>query len=470
MTNANLTSTEITRLTKVMETLLDTIHEAVTIVDEAGIVTHWNRAAEELYGIPAKEIIGRKISDFTWKSLMISKVSTTGEPIRQAYHEPKPGIHVLVNTSPVQNGPQTIAVVSTEQDVTKLVRLGNELYSTSAQLRHLEAKVTQFDSQNDPFFQIKGNGVAVSQAIKIARRVATTDATVLITGESGVGKELFAHAIHLASPRANKKFVAINCGAIPGALFESELFGYAGGAFTGASKSGKAGKIELANNGTLFLDEIGELPLDMQVKLLRVLQEKQFYRVGSTESTSINVRILAATNRKLEELIEEGLFREDLYYRLNVVSLEIPPLRERTEDIPELIQLFTREVAMQYEKPTPAYDPQVIVTMMAYAWPGNIRELRNVIERLVILTDTDLIGVDALPANMTAQNSVYRQTMQGQYHLSGGSQNEYEELEQLKLALRTTFGNKAAAARMLGISRGTLYNKMRKYNLTSLFT
>jgi sigma-54 dependent transcriptional regulator, acetoin dehydrogenase operon transcriptional activator AcoR len=455
-------------LTKVMETLLNTINEAVTIVDNAGTVTHWNRAAEELYGISAKEIIGKKISDFTWKSLMISKVFASQEPIRQAYHEPKPGIHVLVNTSPVQDGQQTIAVVSTEQDITKLVRLGNELYSTSAQLRHLEAKVTRYDSLNDPFSRIKGNGVAVSHSVKIARRVAATDATVLITGESGVGKELFTHAIHLASPRANQKFVAINCGAIPDALFESELFGYATGAFTGASRGGKPGKIELANDGTLFLDEIGELPLDMQVKLLRVLQEKQFYRVGATESTRINVRILAATNKKLEELIAQGRFREDLYYRLNVVSLEIPPLRERTEDIPELIQLFTREVATQYGKPTPAYDSQVIVTMMAYPWPGNIRELRNVIERLVILTDTEQIGVDALPTNMTVQNTAFRQAKNRQLLPVNTAPGEYEELEHLKLALRTTFGNKAAAARILGISRGTLYNKMRRYNLTNL--
>ncbi len=463
-------SDALARLSTVMETLLDTIDEAVTIVDGSGVVTHWNRAAEELYKISAAEIIGHHISDFEWKSLMVAKVATSGEFIRQAYHEPQPGIHVLVNTKAVLYQKQIRGVISSEQDITKLVRLGNELYSTSAQLHEWEAQVTKRGPSVDPFFHIKGNGIAISKSVQIANRVAITDATVLITGESGVGKELFAHAIHMASPRAKQKFIAINCGAIPSSLFESELFGYEPGAFTGARKQGQIGKIELADGGTLFLDEIGELPLEMQVKLLRVLQGKEFYRIGATEPTEVNVRVLAATNRQLESLIQTGQFREDLYYRLNVVLLNIPPLRERVEDIPPLIQLFTKDIATQYNKPIPKYPPEVIISLMAYTWPGNIRELRNVIERMVILTESDTLSREYLPQNIFARHQDFRQSSGLSTEIAARKAQEIPELERLRIALKTTFGNKTAAAKLLGVSRGTLYNQLRKYNLNNLFT
>jgi PAS domain S-box-containing protein len=457
---------ESTRLQKLLETLLNTVNEAVTIVDEHGTVTHWNRVAEELYGIPASEIIGQNIADFGWKSLMLERVLAEGRPIHKAYHEPRPGTHVLVNTAPVVMGSQTVGAISSEQDVTHLVRLGNELFTTTSQLRNLEEEITKYAATDDPFFRIKGNGPAISRSIRIARRVAPTDATVLLTGETGVGKELFAHAIHRGSLRSEKPFVAINCGAIPAALFESELFGYQAGAFTGADRKGKPGKLELAHEGTLFLDEVGELPLDMQVKLLRVLQERQFYRVGGTDPIRVDVRIIAATNRNLEERIGEGAFREDLFYRLNVVQIEIPPLRERAEDIPELVQLFTREFALQHGKPIPRFEPEVIVTLMNYSWPGNIRQLRNVIERLVILTDDDLISREHLPSSIqvprieTESAPVLAPVISKEEPVRTDT-----ELQRIQQVLRTTYGNKAAAARLLGVSRGTLYNKMRKYGL-----
>ncbi|WP_018131578.1 sigma-54 interaction domain-containing protein [Effusibacillus pohliae] len=450
----------------ILQTLLDTVNEAITIVDEDGTVTHWNRAAEELYNIPAAAIVGRNIADFRWNSLMIAQILQEGRPIRQAYHEPRPGTHVLVNTSPVVADGRIIGAISSEQDVTKLVRLGNELFATTSQLRTLEEKMTQYAPTDDPFHPIKGNGPTISRTIRIARRVAPTDATVLISGESGVGKELFAHAIHRASRRSGKPFVAINCGAIPAALFESELFGYQSGAFTGADRKGKPGKMELADGGTLFLDEIGELPLDMQVKLLRALQERQFYRVGGTEPVQVDVRIIAATNRNLEERVAQGSFREDLYYRLNVVALEIPPLRERIEDIPELVQLFTKEIALQYGKPVPQYDPEVVVSLMHYPWPGNIRQLRNVIERLVILTEGSRIRREHLPSSIRAPRLDADIPPTAAPDFDQGETTEPEsELQQIRSALRTTYGNKAAAAKLLGISRGTLYNKLRKYGL-----
>jgi sigma-54 dependent transcriptional regulator, acetoin dehydrogenase operon transcriptional activator AcoR len=447
----------------ILNTLLDMVSEAITIVDTDGTVLHWNKAAEQLYDIPAAKIVGKNISDFSWNSLMISRMLEEGQPIQEAYHEPRPGVYVLVNTSPIFRNGTMIGAISCEQDVTKLVRLGNELFSTTSQLHTLEEKISQLASAPDPFHRIKGNGPAILQAVQVARRVAPTDATVLITGESGVGKELFAHAIHHGSQRAKHPFVAINCGAIPASLFESELFGYQGGAFTGADRTGKAGKLELAHKGTLFLDEIGELPLDMQVKLLRVLQEKQFYRVGGTEPVKVDIRIIAATNRNLEERVNAGAFREDLFYRLNVVSIEVPPLRDRIEDIPELIQLFAREIAVQYGKPNPEFSPEVLVTLMNYNWPGNIRELRNIIERLVILTEDGPISREHLPTAVQVPRLYAEAPLPPT--LPSGMGEEISEYHAIQNALRTTYGNKAAAAKLLGISRGTLYNKMKKYGL-----
>ncbi|SFJ79100.1 sigma-54 interaction domain-containing protein [Thermoflavimicrobium dichotomicum] len=448
----------------ILQALLSTINDAITIVDAKGTVLYWNHAAEKLYQIPASEIIGKNIAEFDWNSLKIAQILNEGRPIRQAYHEPKPGMYVLVNTSPILADGEIIGAISSEQDVTKLVRLGNELFTKTSQLQRLEEKITQSSFSDDPFQRIKGHGSAISQAIQIARRVAQTDATVLISGESGVGKELFAHAIHQASKRASQPFIAINCGAIPSALFESELFGYQGGAFTGADRQGRPGKLELAHKGTIFLDEVGELPLEMQVKLLRVLQERQFYRVGGTKPIEVDVRIIAATNRKLEERIKQGAFREDLFYRLNVVSIEIPPLRERVEDIPELIQVFAREIALQYDKPVPQFEPEVVVALMNHSWPGNVRELRNVIERLVILTDGEQIQRQHLPSSIQVQ----RLELEPPPTMADPGTSEEERLperQRIQQALRTTYGNKTAAAKLLGISRGTLYNKMKKYGL-----
>lgn len=442
-----------------LRTLLDMISEATTIVDPNGTVLYWNRAAEQLYGIPAAEIIGKKIADFSWNSLMISKILKEGQPIQDAYHEPRPGTYVLVNTAPIYRDGRMIGAIACEQDVTKLVRLGNQLFTTTSELHTLEEKMSQLTPTHDPFHRIKGNAPALLRTVEVARRVAPTDATVLITGESGVGKELFAHAIHHGSNRAEQPFVALNCGAIPATLFESELFGYQRGAFTGANRTGKLGKLELAHRGTLFLDEIGELPLEMQVKLLRVLQEKQFYRLGGTEPVQVDIRIIAATNRNLEERVAIGAFREDLFYRLNVVSIDVPPLRERVEDIPALIHLFSRQLAVQYGKPIPHFSPEVLVTLMNYHWPGNIRQLRNIVERLVILTEDGQIEREHLPATVQVPRL---QHPPPPFTSSPGEEDPNAFDQAIQAALRTTYGNKTAAAKLLGISRGTLYNRLKK--------
>ncbi|MED0674283.1 sigma 54-interacting transcriptional regulator [Aneurinibacillus thermoaerophilus] len=442
------------------EGVLHTVDDSLTIVDAEGNVIGWNKQAEAMYRIPSEDILHHHITrHFKKDAIMLLKSIRDGSSISRHYNQPREGAHVLINTSPVILSGRIIGGISAEKDISDVVRLHDQLSSTTAHLHNLETE-RYAEQQEDPFYKIKGRSTAITHAIELARKVAHTDATLLITGESGVGKELFAEAVHRASPRKEGPFVALNCGAIPAALFESELFGYEKGAFTGAVHEGKKGKIDMAAGGTLFLDEIGELPLDQQVKLLRVLQERQFYRVGGHKPIPTNVRIVAATNRNLEEMVEAGQFRQDLFYRLNVISVAIPPLRERKEDIPELAQLFLKEFAVKYGKPFPELAPKTIVLLLEYAWPGNIRQLRNLMERLVILTDQKRIEPEHLPEGFLPSQTPLVPQASLPRKITG--RNEYEELVE---ALRTTYGNKSAAAQLLGISRVTLYNRMKKYNI-----
>ncbi|MGG1253711.1 sigma 54-interacting transcriptional regulator [Brevibacillus agri] len=465
-----------------LSTLMDTMSEAITIVDSNNIVQYWNRAAETIYEIDRAQVLGTSLDEhFASESIRLLDALRQGTSVQRVYHIPRPDSHVLINAAPIRQGGQIIGAISIEQDITELVRLNEELAHTTAHLHNLQQEMSRFHAADDPFYAIKGHSAPIQSAISSAKKVAQTDATVLIYGESGVGKELFAKAIHQASRRREKPFVAINCGAIPAALFESELFGYQGGAFTGAEKKGKPGKLELAHGGTLFLDEIGELPLELQVKLLRALQERQFYRVGGTEPITVNTRIIAATNRQLEQMVADGRFREDLYYRLNVFSLEIPPLRARREDLPELVQIFIHEYSVAHEQAVPRIPSEVMQALYDYSWPGNIRQLRNVIERLSILQENGVISPEHLPSVIRSQPEPIAPasfaSLGGAYtapaalhpapatplalhHPAGPT-----EKERVIAALERTYGNKKAAAELLGISRGTLYNKMKKYGL-----
>jgi DNA-binding NtrC family response regulator len=294
--------------------------------------------------------------------------------------------------------------------------------------------------------------------LRLVERVAPTNATVLVGGESGVGKDLIARAIHHHSQRASGPFVKINSTAIPENLLESELFGYEKGAFTGATTS-KPGKFELADKGTLFLDEIGDVPPATQVKLLRVLQEREFERLGGTKTLKVDVRLIAATNRDLRAALEEGTFREDLYYRLNVVAIDIPPLREHKEDIPALVNLFLQKYAHEMEKPVQTITPAAIKVLMEFHWPGNVRELENVIQRAVTLSTN--AAIDAADIQIDIPTS--RQAASGSNHLllPGMTLDQWEE-EAIRQALRHANGNKSQAARTLGLSRNALRYRLSK--------
>lgn len=312
------------------------------------------------------------------------------------------------------------------------------------------------------FENIVGRSKALLHVLQLASRVAQRDSTVLIRGETGTGKELLARAIHHNSRRRSQPFVTINCGAIPGELLEAELFGHTKGAFTGAHTA-KSGKIEMADGGTLFLDEIGELPPEMQVKLLRLLQQGELDKVGSTTSRTVDVRVIAATNRNLSAMIEDGTFREDLYYRLAVVPLELPPLRERREDIPELAQYLFRKHKEKNEMPQLRMSPEVMPHLVGYRWPGNVRELENIIERLVVLSSGDVVAVADLPDEIRV--STPRRESFAIHLPEEGISLEGVERELLLKALEKFDWNQTQAARYLDISRRTLIYRMEKHRL-----
>jgi two-component system response regulator AtoC len=304
------------------------------------------------------------------------------------------------------------------------------------------------------FENIIAKSSKMQRVIEVIRVVAKSNATILITGESGTGKELVARAIHSQSDRRSKPFVAVSCAALPESLLESELFGHEKGSFTGAHAQ-KKGKFEFANGGTLFLDEIGEMSANIQVHLLRVLEEKEFTRVGGNEPIRVDVRVISATNRDLRKAIENQEFREDLYYRLNVVNIELPPLRERKEDIPLLAEHFLHKFAVENRKEVTAFSPEVIESLLAYDWPGNIRELENAIERAIILSRNSSITTADLP-----QENV---SLVGSASI-GKNLKEVEKIHILNV-LRETGENYSEAARILGVSRMTLYNKAKEYGL-----
>lgn len=309
--------------------------------------------------------------------------------------------------------------------------------------------------------EMVGSSEKMKKVFEKIEKVARTDSSVIIYGESGTGKELVARALHYRSPRREGPFVKVNCAALAEGVLESELFGHEKGAFTGAIRR-KKGKFELANTGTIFLDEVGDIPPAIQVKLLRVLQEKEIERVGGEGPIKVDVRIVAATNRDLPKMVEEGKFREDLFYRLHVIPIYLPPLRERKEDIPELVRHFLRKKCAQLGRKVPEVDPKALELLMEYDWPGNVRELENVLERAIVLCEGDRIGPSDLPLLVEREGDVLR-VPEGEVPLP--EMLESLERQLIERALEKARGVKAEAARILGIKTSTLYYKMEKYGM-----
>lgn len=447
--------------------ILDNIHEAVCICDPKGNIIYWNKSSEKLYKLKAKEVVGKNLKNY-FNDAKILTVLKEGRVIENIRHEPIKGKSVILSVVPIYNSEnKLVAVVSTDRDITEVVNLSEKLKSANAKVEFLSKAYSREIANNYKFSHIIGNSKKIIDSIALCQKVASTTASILITGESGTGKEVFAKAIHEASGRKGE-FVAVNCSAIPEALLESELFGYVEGAFTGAVKKGKIGMFEFADNGTLFLDEIGDMPVGMQSKLLRVLQDGIIYRLGSEKGIKTNTRIIAATNKNLRKAIKEREFRDDLFYRLAVVQVELPPLRERKDDIKDLINYFVNQLSKCENIIINGIDSSIYNILSHYKWEGNIRELRNVIQRMIVLSNEGYVSRASIPSyiikandNMDLNNC--NEEIIDEFDL----EERVKELEYktIKKVMEITKGNKVKAAEMLKIKRSTLYYKLKQYNI-----
>ena len=441
------------------ENILNAIEDEVYITDGQGYTIYANRTCERHYGVPVSQLLGKHVLELQEQGVYWPAVTPlvlqTKRPVTIEQNT-MIGRKLVITGVPILDPSGSIKmVVCTSRDVTELVRLQQQI---QAQQQLLERYAAEVAEKNTPEGLVY-NSPAMRNAVDLARTAARVDTTVLITGESGVGKDLIARAIHSLSRRRHHPFVKINCSAIPESLLESELFGYAPGAFTGARREGKPGLLAAADKGTLFLDEIGDMPLSLQPKILQVIEEKRFFPVGSSNQKQADVRIVAATNQNLEQLIREGRFREDLYYRLNVLTIWMPPLRQRREDILPLIYHFlnkyNEELSLRCQ-----LSPGAVECLLAYTWPGNVRELRNVIERLVLTARTELIEEDDLPDNIRASARTI-----GIAHRDSMSLRQAKALleEEMIRQAYATLKSSYKVARALGISQSAAIRKIRKY-------
>ncbi|SCG83382.1 Signal-transduction and transcriptional-control protein [Proteiniborus sp. DW1] len=442
--------------------ILDNIHDAICVVDKEANVLIWNKSAEKLYKISREEIYCKKIQEI-FPSALLPKVVAEGNSYENIFNSPRKGCYNIISAKPLMDNDQIIGGVSCDKDISELIRMAGLLSKTQANLQVLESEVSSLNESRFPFSQIVSNNNKFNEIIEFSKNISKSTINVLITGESGTGKEVFARAIHIESGRKGY-FVPINCSAIPNELMESELFGYKGGAFTGSSREGRAGKFELAHNGTIFLDEIGDMPLNMQPKILRVIEDGIITRIGSENFTKIDVRIIAATNKNLLKLMDKGLFRKDLYYRLNSVLIELPPLRERREDIPLLVNKFIKDFCISYGTNIIEIPPDVMNILLNHHWEGNIRELRNLIERIVILSKHNKFDISYLP-NDIIKNYQVSSMIQAKDNIDLSEVVNNKEKELILKALKITNNNKRKAAEILNIPRSTLYFKMNKYNI-----
>jgi PAS domain S-box-containing protein len=446
-----------------LEAIIQCSEEAISVVNEHGIGLLINPAYTKITGLTEDEIIGKPATaDISEGESMHMKVLKTRRPVRGVTMRVGPNKkEVIVNVAPIIVNGILKGSVGVIHDVSEIQNLTKELNRARQIIRTLEAKYT--------FEDIIAVSDEMNIAIEQAKLGAKTPATVLLRGESGTGKELFAHAIHNASNRKYNKFLRVNCAALTESLLESELFGYEEGAFSGAKRGGKRGLFEEANNGSIFLDEIGELSASTQAKLLRVLQEREIVRVGGTKPISINVRIIAATNVNLEKGISKGLFREDLYYRLNRMPIQIPPLRSRKEDIPALCGFLIQKMNQDYGRNIEGISETVLKRLVNYNWPGNVRELENILGRAIIFMKKnefiiDIIHLPELELSTSPQKqSGLTATADETKPLS--EMLEYYEEAIIKRTLEKLNGNKTQTAKVLGVSVRNLYYKLKKFNL-----
>ncbi|MDI3546707.1 MAG: hypothetical protein PWR10_359 [Halanaerobiales bacterium] len=457
--------TNLKEMRVLLEAIINSTQDAISVVDKNGIGMMINPEYTKLTGLTEEDVIGKPATvDIAEGESMHYQVLKTKKPVHGVRMKVGPSKKdVIVNVAPILVDGELKGSVGVIHDVSEIKKLTEELDHARRMIRHLNAKYS--------FDDIIGVSDTIRAVIKQAQKASQTPVTVLLRGESGTGKELFAHAIHNASPRKEQKFIRVNCSALADSILESELFGYEEGAFTGARKGGKKGLFEEADGGTIFLDEIGKISLNLQAKLLRVLQEKEIIRVGGARPIEIDVRVIVATNINLERAIQEGNFREDLYYRLNVFPLFLPPLRDRKEDIPHLAYHIIHKFNQEYGRSVRGITDEALDKLMLYDWPGNVRELENIIGRAMINLglENDMIKLEHLPFLRGKKNKGQEGRFDlNQFDLDNRSLKEImneTEKKAIIQALKKTDGNKTEAAKILGIAIRSLYYKLDKYGI-----
>ena len=436
--------------TSVLESVFDQLSDALVLYDPEFRITGVNRAAEKLFGISSEEMLGKQCQDIFKCSLC----------------EPNCGVLVGLNQGPAS--PQCTVRLHTGNGMERLVVMRTtQMVDDAGQLTGVVATIKDITEEAAPQKrEVIAESASMREVLNFVRRVAASEATtILLEGENGTGKDLIAKTLHYQSLRQAEPFIAINCAAIPETLLESELFGYEKGAFTDA-RAQKRGIFELADKGTLFLDEIGEIPLMLQAKLLRVLEEQSFRRLGGLKDIKLDLRVVAATNKNLREAVKEGAFRQDLYFRLNVIQISIPALRERTDDILPLTKFFVEHYNRKFKRNIEGVTEAAAKLLLTHDWPGNVRELRNAIERAMILEEASLIAPASLPISISRPEAGHAATATAPAELpSDGLSLEDNERGLLVKALEKTNGNQTQAARLLRITRDTLRYKMKKFSL-----
>lgn len=444
--------------------IIDLSLQGLQVVDNRGILIYVNESYEEIHKVKRENILGKHVTDVI-ENTRLHIVAQTGVREKDELQEIH-GQEFVVTRIPIFEFEKCIGAMGFirfryTDDVKNLTKKVEKL---EKELKSASNKINLNDDTKFAFDDIIAIAMSSRNAKDMAKRAAASESTVLLLGESGVGKEVYAQSIHNMSLRNKGPFIRMNCSAIQENLFESELFGYQEGAFTGAKKGGKKGKFELANNGSIFLDEIGEMPIQIQAKLLRVIQEREIDRLGDEKTTSIDVRIIAATNQNLDKLVDEGKFRKDLYYRLNVIPIFIPPLRERTLDIPKLVQLFWEKLQKKRGVYYKTLDYSALMALENHSWPGNIRELNNVLERAMAVVEQDTINDNHINTIILGQKTKKEEyCVKNNCKLSEIVENT--ERGAISMALVRANNNKSQAAKILGISRALLYKKLHYYEM-----
>lgn len=453
-------------LQQTLATVLELAYDGLLVVNQQGIITTSNRSISDFLGLRQNDLLHRPIAEIMpelqLEEIVASGLSDLGD-VRSIR-----GVKCIVSRLPMYRDGQVVGAVAklTFKGLKRLPELVKRLQALENQVSFYRDELSRVTRNVITFDSIIGDSPSIRRVKTEGRMSSRSPSNILLLGESGTGKELFASAIHYESGRKGP-FVKVNCAAMPDNLLESEFFGYEGGAFTGARKAGKAGKFEIADGGTLFLDEIGDMSLQLQAKMLRVLQEREFERVGGVKTIQVDVRIIAATNRDLEKMMHEGQFREDLYYRLNVINLRVPPLRERRKDIPLLVEHLISKYNRIMGARVTGLNPETMEIFLQHNWPGNIRELENVIERALNMVSEDLIGPVHLPDYLGEQNGRVVNELNADRQINLEKNIADTEKDLILRALVEAGGNRSRAARILGISRTKLYEKLRKYGISS---